>query len=60
MPDFGGGHPDPNLVHAKELMSLVFPNSEIAKQSAADKSKPRAPTKQKVLVFCFILRVIKS
>ncbi|NOQ35118.1 MAG: alpha-D-glucose phosphate-specific phosphoglucomutase [Methylococcaceae bacterium] len=22
--DFGGGHPDPNLVHAKELASLMF------------------------------------
>ena len=25
LPDFGGHHPDPNLVHAKELVSLVMP-----------------------------------
>ncbi len=24
--DFGGGHPDPNLVHAKELVELLFQN----------------------------------
>ena len=26
LPDFGGHHPDPNLVHAKELVDLVMPN----------------------------------
>jgi phosphoglucomutase len=25
LPDFGGHHPDPNLVHAKELVDLVLP-----------------------------------
>ena len=25
LPDFGGHHPDPNLVHAKELVDLVMP-----------------------------------
>ena len=25
LPDFGGHHPDPNLVHAKELVGLVMP-----------------------------------
>jgi phosphoglucomutase len=25
LPDFGGHHPDPNLVHAKELVELVMP-----------------------------------
>ncbi len=25
LPDFGGNHPDPNLVHAKELVDLVMP-----------------------------------
>ena len=24
LPDFGGGHPDPNLVHAKELVAKLF------------------------------------
>ncbi len=24
LPDFGGGHPDPNLVHAKELVDMMF------------------------------------
>ncbi|MBK6865061.1 MAG: alpha-D-glucose phosphate-specific phosphoglucomutase [Ideonella sp.] len=24
LPDFGGGHPDPNLVHAKELLDLMM------------------------------------
>ncbi len=24
LPDFGGGHPDPNLVHAKELVKRLF------------------------------------
>lgn len=24
LPDFGGGHPDPNLKHAKELVQLMF------------------------------------
>lgn len=24
LPDFGGGHPDPNLVHAKELVKKMF------------------------------------
>lgn len=26
LPDFGGHHPDPNLVHAKELVNLVMPD----------------------------------
>ncbi len=26
LPDFGGHHPDPNLVHAKELVDLVMPD----------------------------------
>ena len=26
LPDFGGYHPDPNLVHAKELVDLVMPD----------------------------------
>jgi len=26
--DFGGGHPDPNLVHAKELVERLFPVGE--------------------------------
>lgn len=26
LPDFGGHHPDPNLVHAKELVDLVMPS----------------------------------
>ena len=25
LPDFGGHHPDPNLVHAKELVDIVMP-----------------------------------
>ena len=24
LPDFGGGHPDPNLVHARELVALMY------------------------------------
>ncbi|MGM0411746.1 MAG: alpha-D-glucose phosphate-specific phosphoglucomutase [Pseudomonadota bacterium] len=24
LPDFGGGHPDPNLVHARELVELMY------------------------------------
>jgi len=27
LPDFGGGHPDPNPVHAKELFDLMFGDS---------------------------------
>lgn len=26
LPDFGGGHPDPNPVHAHELMDIMFSN----------------------------------
>jgi phosphoglucomutase len=26
LPDFGGHHPDPNLVHAKELVDIVMPD----------------------------------
>ncbi len=26
LPDFGGGHPDPNLVHARDLVELMFGN----------------------------------
>lgn len=28
LPNFGGGHPDPNLVHAKQLVSLMFDAEE--------------------------------
>lgn len=35
--DFGGGHPDPNQVHAKELMALVYGrNSDVDFGAASD------------------------
>jgi len=34
--DFGGGHPDPNLLHAKELVSLVNADNQIAFAAASD------------------------
>lgn len=35
--DFGGGHPDPNQVHAKELMDLVYArNSQVDFGAASD------------------------
>ena len=34
--DFGGGHPDPNLVHAHELVSLLSNNSQHSFGAASD------------------------
>ncbi|MCP4270402.1 MAG: alpha-D-glucose phosphate-specific phosphoglucomutase [Gammaproteobacteria bacterium] len=34
--DFGGGHPDPNLLHAHELVSLVNADNQIAFGAASD------------------------
>ena len=31
LPNFGGGHPDPNLVHAKQLVELMYDTAEIGK-----------------------------
>lgn len=28
LPNFGGGHPDPNLVHAKQLVELMYDSNE--------------------------------
>jgi phosphoglucomutase len=36
LPDFGGHHPDPNLVHAKELCDLVIGGSSIDFGAASD------------------------
>jgi len=36
LPDFGGGHPDPNLLHAHELVSLVNADNQIAFAAASD------------------------
>lgn len=36
LPDFGGGHPDPNPVHCKDLMRLMFSNSAPDFAAAAD------------------------
>jgi phosphoglucomutase len=36
LPDFGGNHPDPNLVHAKELCDLVLSNNGPAFGAASD------------------------
>ncbi|MDQ7017497.1 MAG: alpha-D-glucose phosphate-specific phosphoglucomutase, partial [Gammaproteobacteria bacterium] len=36
LPDFGGGHPDPNLVHAKELVSLLNGADQIDFGAASD------------------------
>ncbi|PID50439.1 MAG: alpha-D-glucose phosphate-specific phosphoglucomutase [Proteobacteria bacterium] len=34
--NFGGGHPDPNQAHAKELMSLLYSTQNIAFGAASD------------------------
>ncbi len=34
--DFGGGHPDPNLLHANELVSLVNADNQITFAAASD------------------------
>ncbi|MDH5379106.1 MAG: alpha-D-glucose phosphate-specific phosphoglucomutase, partial [Gammaproteobacteria bacterium] len=34
--DFGGGHPDPNLAHAKELVSLMFAENAVDFGAASD------------------------
>jgi phosphoglucomutase len=36
LPDFGGHHPDPNLVHAKELCDLVIGGSSVDFGAASD------------------------
>jgi len=36
LPDFGGGHPDPSLIHAKELADLVMANGNPAFGAASD------------------------
>ncbi|MCB1734580.1 MAG: alpha-D-glucose phosphate-specific phosphoglucomutase [Gammaproteobacteria bacterium] len=36
LPDFGGGHPDPNLVHAEELVGLMFSSSSPSFGAASD------------------------
>jgi phosphoglucomutase len=36
LPDFGGHHPDPNLVHAKELCDLVLVNKQFDFGAASD------------------------
>jgi phosphoglucomutase len=36
LPDFGGGHPDPNPTHAKELMDLMFSGQAPDFGAAAD------------------------
>ena len=35
-PDFGGGHPDPNLVHAKQLVDMVNGSLDIQFGAASD------------------------
>jgi len=34
--DFGGGHPDPNLIHAHELVELVRPGNGVSFGAASD------------------------
>jgi len=36
LPDFGGGHPDPNLAHAKELLSMTQGNDALDFAAASD------------------------
>jgi phosphoglucomutase len=36
LPDFGGGHPDPNLVHARELVDLMNGDEPPAFGAASD------------------------
>ncbi len=36
LPDFGGGHPDPSLIHAKELAELVMAKGNPAFGAASD------------------------
>jgi len=36
LPDFGGGHPDPNLAHAKELLELIQGNDALDFAAASD------------------------
>ena len=36
LPDFGGGHPDPNLAHAKELVERMFSEDAPAFGAASD------------------------
>ena len=36
LPDFGGGHPDPNLVHAKELVDRMNGDEPLAFGAASD------------------------
>jgi len=36
LPDFGGGHPDPNLLHAHDLVSLINADNQIAFGAASD------------------------
>ena len=36
LPDFGGGHPDPNLTHAKELLAMTQGNDALDFAAASD------------------------
>lgn len=36
LPDFGGGHPDPNLAHAKELLAMTQGNNALDFAAASD------------------------
>lgn len=36
LPDFGGGHPDPNLTYAKELVDIMFGNGAPSFGAASD------------------------
>jgi len=36
LPDFGGGHPDPNLAHAKELLAMTQGNDALDFAAASD------------------------
>jgi phosphoglucomutase len=49
-PDFGGGHPDPNLAHAHELAELMFstqaPEFGAASDGDGDKNKQYEDTQQ--------------
>lgn len=36
LPDFGGGHPDPNLTYAKELVEIMFGNNAPTFGAASD------------------------
>lgn len=36
LPDFGGGHPDPNLVHAEELVNALYHDDQFKFGAASD------------------------